>query len=310
MMNPQNHEEWNARVEMGPDGGLFVKAPAKINLFLHVTGKREDGYHLLESLFAFTQKGDLLRFTPFDTLSLKVSGAFAKETPTDDSNLILKAAALLRQAYGVTTGAKIELEKNLPVASGLGGGSSDAAAALIGLSKLWGLDLARGHMHSMALDLGADVPSCLNAVSAMVRGIGEDIKPVSLPWGAGIVLVNPLQSVSTETVFGGLKAFRTRRGLPLFDATLSEPDTVYASIPDLKTRTTNSLVDPAREMCGEIAKIEQVLADNSHADLIRMSGSGATVFALYPSLEAAQAVASRMKAMAPNWWVTADELRT
>lgn len=310
MTSASNLAAFENRIETSPDGSVFVKAPAKVNIFLHVTGRRGDGYHLLESLFVFTKKGDLLRFKTSEVLSLEVSGPFADETPNDNSNLVLEAAALLRQTFQITEGAAIELEKNLPVASGIGGGSSDAAAALIGLSKLWGLNISKEQMHSLALCLGADVPSCLSASSAMVRGIGEDIVPVSLPWGAGIVLVNPGQAVSTASVFQRFKTFRSDNGLPLFDAPLSQPDLACESIAELKARTSNSLSDPARQLCDQIAEVEQILSENSHSDLIRMSGSGATVFALYPSLVAAQAVASRLRSIMPNWWIKADELRS
>jgi len=296
------------RVEIGPDGSLFVKAPAKVNLFLHVTGRRNDGYHFLESLFSFTKKGDLLRFLPSKTLNFSVSGPFSGALAAENvsDNLVMKAAAVLSGHTGVHEGATIELEKNLPVASGLGGGSADAAATLLGLNALWKTGLNDGELTELALSLGADVPACLSSQSQIVRGIGDVRTPVKLPWSAGIVLINPGKHVSTPEVFGGFCAFRERRGLPPFDVAITDLGKVVKDISMLDVLTSNSLQDAAVELCPEIMMAERFLRLNTQNELIRMSGSGASVFALYHDKTAAESVARRAKEHNPNWWVMAD----
>lgn len=298
------------RVEIGPDGSLFVKAPAKVNLFLHVTGRRDDGYHFLESLFSFTKKGDLLRFLPGKTLNFTVSGPFsgvlADENASD--NLVMKAAVALIDHTGVSAGASIELEKNLPVASGLGGGSADAAAALLGLNALWKTGLTEDELTDIALALGADIPACLSSQSQIVRGIGDVRTPVKLPWSAGIVIINPGVHVSTPEVFGGFRDFRQRRGLPAFDVAITGLEKVVADISMLDVLTANSLQDAAVELCPEIMGAERFLRLNSQNELIRMSGSGASVFALYHDKAAADSVARRAREHNPNWWVMADTI--
>jgi len=298
------------RIQSGPDGSLFVKAPAKVNLFLHVTGRRDDGYHLLESLFSFTKKGDLLRFLPSETLNLSISGPFAQVLSAEKAadNLVMKAAAALAAHTGVQKGAAIELEKNLPVASGLGGGSADAAATLIGLNALWKTGLSLDELCPIALSLGADIPACLFSVSQIVRGIGDVRKPIELPWSAGIVIVNPLKKVSTPEVFDGFRTFRERRGLSPFDVAITDLEKVVSDLSLLDVLTGNSLQDSAVQLCPEIMEAERFLRLNSQNELIRMSGSGASVFALYHDKAAAESVARRAREHAPNWWVMADTI--
>lgn len=298
------------RVEIGPDGSLFVKAPAKVNLFLHVTGRRGDGYHFLESLFSFTKKGDLLRFLPSKTLNFTVSGPFSGALATENTsdNLVMKAAVALSNYTGASAGASIELEKNLPVASGLGGGSADAAATLLGLNALWETGLSESELTGLALSLGADVPACLSSQSQIVRGIGDVRTPVTLPWSAGIVIINPGKHVSTPEVFGGFRDFRERRGLPPFDVAITDLDKVVKDISMLDVLTSNSLQDAAVELCPDIMVAERFLRLNTQNELIRMSGSGASVFALYHDKVAAESVARRAREHNPNWWVMADTI--
>lgn len=299
------------RLQQAADGSLYVVAPAKINLFLHITGKRDDGYHVLESLFAFTQRGDLLRFRRSDDFSVSVSGPGSDDLNSEcavDDNLVSRAARALSERAGVPCNAHLELEKNLPVASGLGGGSSDAAAALIGLNHLWQCGLGEAELRDVALSIGADVPACLSAKPQMVKGIGEKLTTVSLGWSAGIVIVNPGEQVSTPEVFSAFKQFRETRGLPPFDIALTSPRDVVGNLSMLDVLTSNSLQDPASQLCPKIMEVERFLRLNSQYELLRMSGSGASVFALYHDKSAAESVARRVREHAPNWWVMADEI--
>lgn len=298
------------RAKRGPDGSIFVTAPAKINVFLHITGRREDGYHILESLFTFTGRGDLLRFRSGVDFNLEVSGPFADQLQgcPDNANLVVKAAKALAEQARVDCAACIELEKNLPVASGLGGGSADAAATLIGLNILWRLNLSDAELERIALTVGADVPACLYSHTNIVRGIGEELVPLSLPWTAGIVIVNPMAQVATPQVFAGFKSFREQRGLPPFDVAITDLDKVVADISMIDVLTGNSLQDSAGQICPEIMEVERFLRLNSQHELVRMSGSGASVFALYHDRQAAEAVARRVREQKPHWWVMADEI--
>ncbi|WP_262694955.1 4-(cytidine 5'-diphospho)-2-C-methyl-D-erythritol kinase [Kordiimonas aquimaris] len=296
--------------ELGPDGSIYVRAPAKINLFLHVTGRRDDGYHTLESLFVYTKRGDLLRIKPADCLELSVSGPFAHvlEDTDPSKNLVFAAAHKLAAFAGVDCRADIELEKNLPIASGLGGGSADAAAALVGLSRFWNLDISVDDLLSIALELGADVPACLYSESLMARGIGEKITPLTLPWDAGVVIVNPNVAVSTPMIFKGFREYREKRNLPPFDIALRDVRAVTTDINALNLLTSNSLQDAACTICPEIMEVTRFIKQNSQTDFVRMTGSGASVVALYHNKEAANAVASRVREHAPHWWVMADEI--
>lgn len=301
---------FQSRLKEAPDGSLYVRAPAKINLFLHITGRRDDGYHVLESLFAFTKHGDLLNFKEADDFAITFGGANAAAM-TDlaaEDNLVAKSARALAKAAGKSLRGEINLEKNLPLASGLGGGSSNAAATLIGLNHLWDCGFSEEQLTDLALDLGADVPSCLKAESQIVRGIGEKLEPVDLSWSAGVVMVNPGKPVPTPEVFKGFKTFREQRGLPPFDVAVSDIDRVVKDIPMLDVLTSNSLQDPACQLCPDIMEVERFLRLNSQQELLRMSGSGATVFALYHDKQAAEAVAHRVRKHAPHWWVMADEI--
>lgn len=308
--NPENTSETknDRRVNFGPDGSLFVKAPAKINLFLHITGRRDDGYHLLESLFSFTKKGDLIRILPSETLNFSVFGPFSGALAAEnaDNNLVVKAAKALMEHTGTGQGASIELEKNLPVASGLGGGSADAAAALIGLNALWKTKLNNKELADIAVGLGADVPACLNVGSQIVRGIGEKREKIDLPWSAGIVIINPGKAVSTPEVFAGFRAFRDQHQLPPFDVAITDLDKVVADVAMLGVLTSNSLQDPAVQVCPEIIAVERFLRLETQNELVRMSGSGASVFALYHDKAAAESVARRARDHNPDWWVMAD----
>lgn len=264
-------------------------APAKINLTLHVTGQRDDGYHLLDSLVVFVDAGDRLTIEPADQLSLEVKGPHAKGVPVDESNLILKAAKLMNPFEG----AKISLEKNLPVASGIGGGSTDAAAALRGLAELWGQGLPSG-----TKSLGADVPVCLHAKPTRMSGIGEVLAPVEELPECWLVLVNPGVEVSTPEVFSKL---RNRQNPPMPEAIPSFEDVVdFASWLGLMR---NDLEPAAMQIEPVIATVLASVRAQAGCLLGRMCGSGATCWGLFEDAEQAQHAADTIKSQRPDWWV-------
>ncbi len=262
-------------------------APAKVNLYLHVTGKRADGYHLLDSLAVFPAVGDVLRALPAEALSLTVTGPFAGTLQAEPGNLVLRAARAL-DAYGV---AALELEKNLPIASGIGGGSADAAAALRLLAGLWGL---KPDLQALALSLGADVPVCLAAAPARMGGIGEVLSPAPALPPFGILLVNPGVAVPTPAVFKARQGgFSPPAALPAAwpDATLMARDLA---------RCTNDLEAPAISIQPVIGEVLAHLGRLPGALLAPMSGSGATCFALFGSAD--EAAAAIQAISRPGWW--------
>ena len=269
-------------------------ARAKINLCLHVTGQRADGYHLLDSIVGFAEYGDVLTFEPAESVSLCIDGPFGAGLSGADDNLILKAARCFAKTAG--QGAAIHLEKNLPVASGIGGGSADAAATLHGLSALWGVPLPDA---AKQLGLGADVPVCVAGKTVRMRGIGEVIDPLPNPPDLPMVLVNPNLSVATPDVFKAL----VRKENPVISEK-GEADWI-----GWMTAQRNDLQDPAVANVPEIASVLDALSD-SGAVLYRMSGSGATCFGLYDSAESATTAAEQLTKTYPDWWVQTTRLTT
>jgi 4-diphosphocytidyl-2-C-methyl-D-erythritol kinase len=332
-------------------------APAKINLHLHVVGRRPDGYHLLDSLVVFAAIGDQLTVSPAQDLSLSVTGPFAGALAAEADNLVLRAARALwnrsrpsdaglsgapisgapisgvipgvveadsprvmagpspamtravvsrldrsnssaagvaAPGMGTSAGAKLVLEKNLPVASGIGGGSADAAAALRLLSRFWGLDPdAAG---SLAAGLGADVPVCLAGTPALMSGIGEVLDPAPCLPDVGLVLVNPGVAVATPAVFRNRSGpFSSRARFP------AQGWKDVASLVDSLSVTSNDLEAPARLLAPEIGDALDTVAAAPGCLLSRMSGSGATCFGLFPTPEAARGAASRI--VRDGWWV-------
>lgn len=281
---------------------VAVTAPAKLNLYLHVTGRRPDGYHLLDSLIVFAGVGDRLTVSPADDLSLELTGPFATALADDCDNLVLRAARLLARAGGIDAHAAIRLDKHLPVAAGLGGGSADAAAALCALATLWSLAPDTDDLAALALELGADVPVCLAGRATFVGGIGEDMAaPPPLPPVFG-VLVNPGVPLSTAAVFGEL------------DGVFSEADRFSAAPADanalvaLLAARSNDLEAPARRLCPALDLALAALAADPHCLLARMSGSGATCFGLFGNPGHAAAAANRIGAAHPEWWVASAPL--
>lgn len=270
-----------------------VLAAAKVNLALHVTGQRRgDGYHLLDSLVVFAETGDVVSATRAGALSLSVSGAMAGDLPPDrDNNLVLRAARLLSRGEG----ARITLEKVLPVAAGLGGGSSDAAATLRALSRLWGRPLPDT---DALMRLGADVPVCLEGRPSRMRGTGETVSPVDCP-SLHMVLVNPGLGLSTPAVFSRL---REKENPPLgrLPAWKTPDDLV-----NWLTLQRNDLEAPAIALVPEIDTALRALRATPGCRLARMSGSGASCFGLFDDAARARAAGRRLLRQFPQWWVAA-----
>jgi len=287
---------------------IIGTAHAKLNLFLHVVGCRADGFHELESLFAFTQGGDLLSAELSSDISLEVDGPFASALNASGSNtdnLVLKAAHALRRHTGYEPGAKISLTKKLPIASGIGGGSADAAATLLVLNQLWGLDLPLGNLEQIALSLGADVPACLHSAPLKVGGIGEKREETTLPRGYGVLLVNPGLSVSTPAVFQQFREMKGEFSQPLHEWA---PKGGADFIKWLAGQTVNDLADPARSLCADIVEVLDALRACEGVLLVRMSGSGATCFALFETSAEAAKAQEKITEAYPNWWSLADQL--
>jgi 4-diphosphocytidyl-2-C-methyl-D-erythritol kinase len=277
---------------------VLEEAAAKINLALAVVGRREDGYHLLDSLVTFTEYGDRIGVSPAREDRFTLSGRFSGTLAAEGDNLVTRARDRLRDTLArsgqAAPPAHIHLEKNLPVASGIGGGSADAAATLRGLMRLWQAGLPKGDLDAIALSLGADVPMCLAGRPLVASGIGEDITPLTLP-ALPIVLANPLVGVSTPAVF---KALASKHNAPLAVPARS------ANWPETIAGLRNDLEPPARQLCPEIGLISQSLAQTG-ASLVRMSGSGATCFALYGSDAEATAATATLAGQHPDWFFTA-----
>ncbi len=269
---------------------MIEPAPAKVNLALHLRRRRADGYHDLETLFAFTAFGDTLRVEPGRGLSLAVEGPFASACG-DGDNLVVRAARALAAAAGIAPDATLTLDKRIPVAAGLGGGSADAAAALRLLDRFWGLGWPMARLAEVAAPLGADVPACVFSRTAVGMGKGDALEPCDLGVaGTAIVLVNPRVAVPTGPVFAGWDA--VDRG-PLVAADWA--------------RARNDLTAPAIAIAPAVAEVLAALAATS-ATLVRMSGSGATCFALFADRAEADATVAGLAAAHPGWWSVATTL--
>jgi 4-diphosphocytidyl-2-C-methyl-D-erythritol kinase len=269
-------------------------AYAKVNLALHIRSRRTDGYHALESLFAFCADGDEVRGQSRDdgALTLAVTGPFAEDLGVSEDNLVSRAARALQAAAGAQFGADLYLDKQLPIASGIGGGSTDAAAALRLLVRLWGLRPMDIDFPAIAASLGADVPACLGAQTIFGSGIGEQLAPVDLDLaGMPILLINPLVPCSTGAVYAGWDGFD--RG-PLD--------------PLAWRHGRNDLAASAIALVPEIDELLAVLRAQLPL-LTRMSGSGATCFALFASEAERDAAADRIADDHPDWWGMATTLR-
>ena len=286
---------------------LTVAAPAKLNLYLHVVGRRADGFHLLDSLVAFTAVGDELSFTPAADLTLSIDGPFADRLAADADNLVLRAARALADAAGRDPAVAIRLIKRLPVASGIGGGSADAAATLHGLNALWNLRLPDQRLRAIALDLGADVPVCVTGAPSFFGGIGEEIALAPPLPRAHVVLVNPGTPLPTASVF------RRRAATPA-GTQYSAPSRWTTAVPDAVTlagllaKRRNDLTDAAAALVPDIGDVLTRLGHVPDCLLARLSGSGATCFGLFAERGAAREAAALIAAERPSWWVVATTL--
>ncbi len=279
-------------------------ARAKVNLALHITGQQPDGYHLLDSLVVFPQIGDRLAIEAAGELDLQVEGPFARDLtgPVED-NLILKAVRSFAEKAGIDVPqVRLTLTKRLPVASGIGGGSSDAATTLRLLEDFTGTYLAEEDLHALALTLGADVPVCLFPEPQIMRGIGGDLSAgPDLP-PCGIVLVNPRVGVSTPEVF---KSMEQPDNAPM--DLMPEKFETLASLVAYLASCRNDLQDPAKGLCPEIGQVLSELETDTRVDLARMSGSGATCFGLC-ELNAAMDVERALRSSHPDWWIASGPL--
>ncbi|MEO1468076.1 MAG: 4-(cytidine 5'-diphospho)-2-C-methyl-D-erythritol kinase [Pseudomonadota bacterium] len=271
-------------------------ARAKVNLFLHLRGQRDDGYHLLESLVVFPEIGDVVEIEDGPGLGLSIDGPFAWDLPVDGTNLVLAAAERLAAATGqVRPRASLRLVKNLPIASGIGGGSADAAAALALCARAWGVEVPG----DVALALGADVPVCTCAPRpTWMAGIGERVAPGPVLPPFWMVLANPLTAVSTPAIFRATSEKDCPAMAPAPAAGLADFDALTGWLGEGR----NDLEPAARSLCPAIGEILEALSD---APLARMSGSGATCFALYATEAAALAAADTLRAADRGWWVGA-----
>ncbi len=274
---------------------LNSTAQAKINLYLHVTGKRTDGYHLLDSLIAFADIGDEISVLPADDITLEITGEFADNLSNED-NLILKVARLLQEKYSIDAGAKIKLVKNLPIGAGIGGGSADAATAAKLLVKLWNLPCNYNELAKILLPLGADLPVCIYSKASYISGIGEGIELASNFPPLNIVLVNPLKHVSTPEIFKiGFNSYKE----PICRSNLEDTGQLIETL----SKCSNDLEKNAVTIRPEILDIIEAINSQEGCKLTRMSGSGATCFGLFNNQYDAEKAAIDLSKKHPKWWV-------
>ncbi|TCH98164.1 4-(cytidine 5'-diphospho)-2-C-methyl-D-erythritol kinase [Roseococcus sp. SYP-B2431] len=277
---------------------MLEHAPAKVNLYLHVTGRRADGYHLLDSLAVFGPAADTLAAEPAEALTLTLDGPFGATLAAEPDNLVLRAARALAPE-GTAKGAALRLTKRLPVASGIGGGSADAAAALRLLNRLWRSGRDEAALAALAAPLGADIPVCVASRPAVMQGVGELIRPAPQLPRCGLLLVNPRLPLATPAVF------RARQG------DFSPPAALPASWPDAAAmaadlgRLANDLEAPALSLCPAIAEVLAALRAQPRCLLARMSGSGATCFGLFATPGEAEAAA---RSLPVAWWTAGGGL--
>jgi 4-diphosphocytidyl-2-C-methyl-D-erythritol kinase len=277
--------------------GLSETAFAKINLALHVRRRRKDGYHDLETLFAFVDSGDELSAHLADRISLDVAGPFGDELGNGQDNMVIRVATYLQLYFNISNGVALKLNKNLPVASGIGGGSADAAAAARLLNRLWRLDATDSQLEELLAPLGADIPACVQSQTMRGEGTGTTLSAVAGNDVANmqVLLVNPVLPVATGAVFKGWDG--VDRGALAQGAALQ-----------VALTGRNDLENPALAICPPIVNILEILKATNPV-LARMSGSGATCFALYNNANARNAAQSDVKAAHPDWWTLSGALR-
>jgi 4-diphosphocytidyl-2-C-methyl-D-erythritol kinase len=278
--------------------GVEQFAPAKVNLTLRVGRAQADGYHPLDSLVVFADWGDTLIAEPADELTLAIEGDRAGALKDEPHNLVLKAAWALRAAAGRRElGARLTLTKRLPVAAGLGGGSSDAAAALRALTALWDLDFSLRQLAEIGSTIGADVPVCVHARAARMSGIGEVVTPLAAWPALPALILHPGAALSTGPVF---RAFDDNDPAPLSDGAVMAAGDLDGALRRLSV-DANDLEAPARRLCPPVGEALDLLAELPGARLARMSGSGASCFAIFETLDAARESAALIQRARPDW---------
>lgn len=272
-------------------------APAKINLALHVRERLDNGYHLLDTIFAFVADGDNLSADHGSGLHIDIVGPFAHILSADNDNLVLKAAMALAEAADISADVHFTLEKRLPVASGIGGGSADAAAALRLCNILWGLHWPYDKLAEIGLQIGADVPACLRSISCHGTGIGERLAPILNPeWqDLPIILINPLKPIATAKIF----AAWNRQDKGALSAPLHKLENIIQG--------RNDLTPMAMALCPDIIAVLDHLATTEPL-LSRMSGSGATCFAIYSDMSSCERAVKQIKQAFPKAWIMTSRL--
>jgi len=279
-----------------PLGGISIHAPAKINLYLNVIDRRFDGYHEIDSLVGFTAHGDLIQAKQHDKLYFQINGPFGSSLQVNDDNLIVRAARALVKETSYAGGAHITLKKNLPVASGVGGGSADAAATLKALNLLWKTGLADEELVALGLKLGADIPVCILSKTARMSGIGERVSKVENLPSLGVLLINPRIPISTFKVFQMHRGnFSSKTKLQ----SIGDTEALYEFLASQK----NDLQDLAIQITPEIGEVLDTLSAEPDCRLVRLSGSGATCFGLFDNETSAKASGRSISKNYPNWWV-------
>jgi 4-diphosphocytidyl-2-C-methyl-D-erythritol kinase len=280
-------------------GGLRIKAPAKVNLFLEITGRRADGYHTIDSLMGFLDLADVVHLRPADALSLTMDGPFADQAPLDESNLAVRAVRLLEERVGRSLPVALHIEKMIPAGAGLGGGSSDAAAVLRGMRALFDLTIGDDQLAGLGLALGADVPACLASVPVLAGGIGEQLQPAPAVPELHLALVHPGVGLATPDVYGAYD-----RG-HMDCACCHGHDRLFMPISwiDAVAQRRNDLEAAAMELEPLIASMLDQLSGTPGCQLARMSGSGTACFGIYGDRAMAEKACAELRAAFPGWWV-------
>ncbi len=279
-----------------------MAAPAKLNLYLHVTAKRVDGYHLLDGLVAFVDVHDTLSLQPSSTLQFGSDGPFASSLGDGQSNLVVRAVRALSEATGHDPGVRLLLTKRLPVASGIGGGSADAAACLRGLAGLWGLDAGSAIIRDVGAKLGSDIPVCVTGRAAFIGDIGTTVDPAPRLPPTWVVLANPGIGLPTPDVY------RARNGAFTPPMRFSEVFSSAAELAECLRARRNDLTHAAIGLVPQIGTVLSAISDSGGCLLARMSGSGATCFGLYVDQGTAESAAAALRELHPAWWVASGRL--
>jgi 4-diphosphocytidyl-2-C-methyl-D-erythritol kinase len=279
---------------------LTLRARAKLNLFLHIQGRRADGYHRIESFIAFASLADELTLAPSENVTLSVMGEFAGDAGGGEGNLVLRAAESLRQHTGCTAGVHITLAKHIPVGAGLGGGSADAAATLHGLNDFWQLGLSMPELHALAVPLGADVAMCLAGSPAIARGIGDELAPLAAPLPPlYAVLAHPRIPLLTADVY---RAYQPSTATAPWQASWDGAKGLLGALRSARNDLQAAAIITDARVAELLLELESLLPEPA---LVRMSGSGACCYALYDESASAERAASALIQQRPDWWVRA-----